>query len=502
MCYAVRIKAHKCLELCFVGFFLFGCVKSNENLTFNELKVVRDLAVKPPQFTPPSIETFHLNNNVKVYFAQDDEVPLFSCTLIFPRGSLDRTKDRLASYLSLGSMMRTGGAGGLTSDQLDLELQNLSANISVSVGAEASTISFSGLNSDFNAVGELVKKVWKKPAFNQDRISLWKSQVIESIARRKDTPEGVAGTAFSQILYKGAFIANPITRKEVSDLTQNDLIKLHSDIFNPKGMTVLLSSAVDQGSAKNLLNSFLGDQTVSESTVEEKTITNTARDISRLKTKSGIYFIEKPFQQSSVYLGIIGPKRFTPDYPAIDVFNGILGSNGEFSSMLVQEVRTRLGLTYSIIGGVFPDEPIGRSFIGLQTKNESVGLALKASLNTINSIIEGKFPKHLPSDVKNAISNSYIFGFDSIYSVASRKAFLDLLGYPKDYDLTYLPKIELVTDEQISAVAAKYWDINKAIIVVVGDKKAKKSLQDAISKRWLPNLPIKELTFEEQLAGL
>jgi zinc protease len=495
------MKINKIIILVFV-FCIFGCVNTNTTVTIEELKSVRDAAVVTPKFSPPSIETFSLDNNIKVYHAQDDEVPLFGCTLIFPRGSLDRQKHQLASYLALGSMMRAGGVEGLTSDQLDLELQKLSASISVSVGAEVSAISFSGLNTDFNNIASLAKKVWKQPVFSADRISLWKSQVIESIARRKESPEGIAGTAFSQILYKGALIANPITRKEAQSLTQSDLKKLHADIFRSDGMKVLINGAIDKNKAQKLLSEFFGDEIININYEPVRPVRSSARDISELNANPGIYFIQKPFKQASVYLGILGPKRLTPDYPEIDVFNGILGSDGEFSSMLVQEVRSRLGLSYSIVGGVFPDEPIGRSFIGLQTKNESVGLAVKASIDTVNLISKGDFPRQLFQDVKTSISNSYVFGFDSIDSVASRRVFQELLGYPKDYDSTYLSKIASVTDNQISDVAKKYWDIKKAIIVVVGDKNAKISLLEARAKRWLPNLPIKELTFEEQLAGL
>ena len=46
----------------------------------------------------------------------------------------------------------------------------------------------------------------------------------------------------------------------------------------------------------------------------------------------------------------LGTDRRNPDYYAIEVFNEVLG--GGFSSRLVQDIRTKLGLAYSVGGGI------------------------------------------------------------------------------------------------------------------------------------------------------
>ena len=62
--------------------------------------------------------------------------------------------------------------------------------------------------------------------------------------------------------------------------------------------------------------------------------------------------------QSSVAMVALGIKRDNPDYYAIRVFNEAFG--GGFGSRLFRQVRTNLGLAYSVGGG------IGSSFDDVQ----------------------------------------------------------------------------------------------------------------------------------------
>ncbi|HTE18090.1 MAG TPA: insulinase family protein, partial [Armatimonadota bacterium] len=54
-------------------------------------------------------------------------------------------------------------------------------------------------------------------------------------------------------------------------------------------------------------------------------------------------------EQSTVYVGLAGPPRYTPEYHALQVMNTILG--GMFGSRLNLNLRERKGITYGAGSG-------------------------------------------------------------------------------------------------------------------------------------------------------
>jgi zinc protease len=198
--------------------------------------------------------------------------------------------------------------------------------------------------------------------------------------------------------------------------------------------------------------------------------------------KPGIYFVELPFSQAAVQMGQLGVPRLTPDYPAIDLFNEVFGTSG-FGSRLMARVRTDLGLTYGVYGGISPAVVKGVNYVFLQTKAESVAPAIEESIGVLAGLQSAPPTTEEMEEKKTAIQNSFVLNFDSIDEIAVRNARLKLLEYPADYDQTYLAKINGVDAPAVMEVAQKRWDPKKFVVVVVGNKTAYESLQKALAAK-------------------
>jgi zinc protease len=216
--------------------------------------------------------------------------------------------------------------------------------------------------------------------------------------------------------------------------------------------------------------------------------------------KPGIYFVSLPFAQASVKAGHLGVARLTPDYPAIDVFNELFGAGG-FGSRLMKRVRTELGLTYGVFGGIAPGVVQGTNYIFLQTKADSTGAALVESIGALEQL-QRETPSMLEINEKRlAIENSYVFNFASVGDIAGRLAKQELLGYPADYDATYLSKIAQVTPSDVSKVAQERWQPDNLVAVVVGNEQAFAALERERAKpdSRLKQFSLKKVTFSEAL---
>ena len=78
--------------------------------------------------------------------------------------------------------------------------------------------------------------------------------------------------------------------------------------------------------------------------------------------------VDKPITQASIILGQRGVARDNPDYYALQVMNYILGGGG-FSSRLLDNIRTKAGLAYSVASFFTVNKAPGSFQVVMQTKN-------------------------------------------------------------------------------------------------------------------------------------
>src|SRR4029077_3855068 len=89
----------------------------------------------------------------------------------------------------------------------------------------------------------------------------------------------------------------------------------------------------------------------------------------------GPVVIEKDYPLSTATFGLPSLRSDDPDFPALQVLNHIIGS-GDFDSRLMEEIRVKRGLAYSIQTRLLRDTVTSLLVGGLATKNESMGTAL------------------------------------------------------------------------------------------------------------------------------
>lgn len=451
----------------------------------------RTRADEVADFKPVQPDRWTLPNGLQVIFLKDSELPVVKGRLFLRAGALWANGYPVGTTSAMGDGMRMGGAGELSADALDKELDKLAAGISSSFSAEFGGVTFSCLSGDVDRVFELFSDVALRPRFDSERLALWKGQSLEGIRRRVEDPSTVASIAFTQLAYGETPYGRVSTSKDISSIKRSDMIELHQRFVRPDGAMLVVTGDIDRAKVEALATKYFG------SWKPRGSVMPPPPEVKNDPTP-GIYFITLPFQQASVKLGHLGVPRFTPDYPDIDVFNEIFGSSG-FGSRLMKRVRTELGLSYGVSGAIVPGVVKGTNYVFLQTKANSVGAAIDESIEVLEQLQQKDPTNDELLERKAAIANSYIFNFSSADEIAGRVARQELLRYPADYDQTYLPKIESVTARAVSEVARNRWNPSKLLIVIVGNEQAYANLEAERAKSDSPlqNLPASKLRFNE-----
>jgi zinc protease len=148
--------------------------------------------------------------------------------------------------------------------------------------------------------------------------------------------------------------------------------------------------------------------------------------------------------------------------------NTILG--GAFSSRLNMNLREQHGYAYGASSAFDMRTSAGPFVAAAAVQTDKTAQALKEFFNELNGILQ-RVPEDELSRAKNYVSLRFPSGFESTGDISRRLEELLIYRLPEDYFSKYVQNIEAVTSADVQRVAQKYIQPNRAVVVVVGDRK-------------------------------
>lgn len=446
----------------------------------------RDLKVGSVQFDLPRADSWTLENGLQVYYYHNAELPLMQGKMYFRGGALNDPFGIPGLAGASGSQMRSGGIVGMSPAQLDKKLDDMAASIESSFGEEFGSVGFFSLSEDFEEIFSIFSKVIRQPAFDQKRLALWKALSKDGISHRRDAPSTMASMAFNELVYgKGSPFARYKSVESINKITRSSLQDFHKLFVRPDTALLAISGSLSKSEARKAIQKYFGDWKAGTKELPElPTVTH--------NIKPGVYVLERDFEQATVIMGHLGPPRHTEDAYATTILNRVFGHGG-FSSLLFREIRSRLGLAYSVYGGIWPDVVAGTFQVSMGTRAEKAADAIDAVLEQINKIQNELVATDDFIAAKSATEKSFVFKFADPSFVADRAALLNILAYPKLYDEGYLASVEKVTREQAQEVARTRIEPDKLVIVVVG-----KVSPEEMAKKLSKDFDVYRLSFDTE----
>jgi zinc protease len=424
----------------------------------------KDVPIPPlPAFHPPQPKRIVLPNGMVVFLQEDHELPLVDGVARIRGGGRAVPANETGLMDIYGEVWRTGGTKSQTGDQLDDYLEQRAAHVETGGGMDSTTVSWSCLKGDLDDVFKVFLDLLQNPEFRADKIEIAQKGLYDSISRRNDEPDAIAGREAAKLAY-GA--SNPYARAPeyatVAAVKRQDLIDWHHNHVHPNNIILGVVGDFDSAAMEARLRQAFASWPKGPAIKEPQ--------VNFTPAAPGNYLVEKTdVNQSNIYLVGLGTTRKDPDYFAISVFNEAFG--GGFSSRLFSDIRTTKGLAYSINGGIGTgwDRP-GMLRLVMSTKSQST----VESIQALDEEIADLSSKRPISDeeikrAKGSILNSFIFRFDSPEKVLQEKMAYEFYGYPLDFLEQYQSAIEKVTKEDVASVAAKYMHRERMPVLVVGN---------------------------------
>lgn len=425
-----------------------------ENLTYPDL----------PDIPVPDVEEMTLPNGLKVFLIEDHELPTVSASARIGVGEVWAPADRAGLADMTGTVMRTGGTESMSSDEVNLLLENLGATVETGIGETSGSAFMNTLSENVDEVLPVFVDVLARPAFAEEKVAQAKSQARSAISRRNDNPGQIVQRVFQDLIY-GA--DSPYARDAeyytVDAIERQDLVDFHAQYFHPNNTILSVWGDFDTAQMKQKLRSAFGGWE-QEAGFEPPTPPQPESE-----NEYAVHLVQKDdVNQSTVRMGYLGElTQDDPDYFPVIVMNEVL--SGGFTSRLFSQVRTEQGLAYSVGGRYVAGYRTPGPFLAqVQTKSGSTVKAARSVLNEIEKLRQAPPTEDEVQLAKDSYLNAFVFNFDTRQEVLSRLMTYEAYGYPRDFLQQTRQGVAGVTPDDVFRVSQKYLHPGQVDILVLG----------------------------------
>lgn len=423
-----------------------------------------------PEAAFPDYVTRELPNGLKVFVIQDDRKPSVTFRLLIKGGaSQDGDKPGLSGFVAT---LLNRGTKSRDAMQFATESDGIGAQIEAASGADAISISASGLTKYTDTLLDLLADATLRPVFPAEQFAKEQKKTLSALAAEKQQPESLAGKLASRVVYGAEHPYGRFrTEESVGAITRDDLAKFHETWFAPNNATLAVVGDVKS------------DDVLAR--VEKAFAAWQKKDVPAAKfgdvpkmTGLTIHLVDRPGSvQSNIVVTSPGPARNTPDMPEINVTNATLG--GGFSGRLFQNLREQRGWTYGAYS-VFDMQRLAGDFSAqAETRNEVTAPAIEETLKEMKRLQTEPVPAAELELQREYNVGNYLLSLESASRTAQRVQDVDLYGLAPDFYKLYAKRMASTTAEQVQAIAQKYLGTENVAVVVVGEAQ---QVQPALEK--------------------
>ena len=406
------------------------------------------------------INHWQTSSGSEVYFVENHDLPIIDMAVNFPAGSARDTK-ATSGVAGVTRYMMTLGSDGMSEEVITNKFADIGAILGGELDADRAAFKLRTLTSESAKALETFNKILHKPDFPEAVLTREKTRIIAGINEAATQPESISNKAFMQALYPN----HPYGLDEsgevetITAMKRDDLTQFYNTYYTAKGAVIALIGDMTEVQARAIAEATSAGlpQTPAVGRLPEVTFPQSA----------SVQNINHPASQAHILLGSPGIKRGDADYWPLYVGNYVLGGGG-FVSRLTEEVREKRGLVYSVYSYFMPMAELGPFQIGLQTKKEQAGEALKLVNATVAKYIQnGPTEKELKA-AKDNIIGGFPMRIDSNGKILD---YLSVIGFYK-LPLTYLDdfnkQIAKVTTKQIKDSFQRRVKPENFVTVMVG----------------------------------
>jgi len=406
----------------------------------------------------PVVERTTLGNGIRLVLSTQRSVPIVAINCIVDGGARVDPPGK-AGLAGLTGSLLSEGTKGRTSEEISRLIDSLGGSFDTGTSSDWVLASSAVLSRDFTTGFDLIARSLREPTFPPEEVDRRKKEILGELQADEDQPGVVAQRAFRAAVFGDAAYGKPVdgTPQSVEALTRDDVLAYHRDEIQPARTICTVVGDVPTTEMKATAERLLGDWQASGSP-------RAAQQAKDPGAKSVV--VDRPVTQASIVLGQIGVARSNPDYFPILLMNYVLGGGG-FNSRLMQTIRTKGGLAYSVSSHFEGNKLPGAFQVALQTKVESAGEALRLVREEIAKLHRDGATQQELDAAKDYLTGNFPLRLDSTGKLAGFLGQVEYFGLGDDYIEKYAERVRAVTLDDVRKAAAEYLRPDAMVQVVV-----------------------------------
>jgi zinc protease len=432
------------------------CVKAFSVLTFVAVLFATSHAANAMR-----IQKVVSPSGIEAWLIEEHRIPLITMEFGFDGAGATQDPAGKAGRAHFLSGMLDEGAGDMDARAFQQRLEDLAIRLSFDAGRDNFTGRVQTLTANKEEAARLLSLALSEPRFDGDAMSRIRGAIQTDLKFAQEDPGKVSTREWFELAFGDHPYARPTkgSLETVEGLTADDLRAAMRGGFARSNLKVAVVGDITADELAPMLDEMFGglpDQ-ASLKTVSDTSLANAPEQ----------QIVEMDVPQSTVRFGLPGYKRHHEDFYAAYVLNYIIGGGG-FASRLMEEVREKRGLAYSVFSYLYPLDHAGMMIGGVATKNEAVKQSLDVIREVLADIAENGVSEETLMYAKQYLVGSYALRFDTSGKIAQQMLGVQLDELGMDYFDNRNSYIEAVTQEDIKRVAADLLKPDRLITVIVG----------------------------------
>jgi predicted Zn-dependent peptidase len=339
------------------------------------------------------------------------------------------------------------GTTSRSAHEIQEALAELGADLDSGCGRHLGSVSLQATAATWERALDLFLDVITRPVFPEEEVATEIELALGAIEAREDQLLARALDLFREQFYAGHPFHKPVLgyRETVRALDHDRVVEAARRFYRPVPPVVAAAGRFDPGRLVERLAEAFGDVSLDPA----DSLPGPAHPV------GGVRRLEVDREAAYLVYGFPAPDAIHPDYPAARVLDAVLG--GSMSSRLFIELREKRSLAYQV-SSYYDDQPGGGHMAAyIVTDPGRVEEAARGLEREFQHFVDEPVTAEELETARRYLRGSYLISAETNMAQAGRLARYEVDGLGQDYGDRWLAAIEVVSSDQVRAVARRYF---------------------------------------------
>ena len=418
-------------------------------------------------------EKVKTKSGLTILFMEDKSLPFIKYSISFFKAGADYNFKNKSGLSTLTAYLMEQGAGGLSSEKLQKELNQLGIALDIDVGRQSVDFTLSGLSWHGEKIWDLFVKVLTEPHFQKEELDILRKQLLDRRLKKLDGVGFVASEVWKKSIFSNAF-GEPMdgSIQSLKDITLEDIKEFYKKQIYEGEPLLSVVGQYNKELKKKIISFFEKNFSYQAKKDQKEFFPNSKAQ--------GILLTKKDLVQAKVILGypissfpVDNPREFL----TLRVANYIL--SGGMSSRLFIGLREEKSLTYGAYSRFLVGKFYGYFVLSGSTKTISVRAFLKETLVILKKFHDRGVHLEEFQRTKQSLKSQFLQDRETSEDRLNQIAYYNYyLGVKPKFLKNYLNILKDISMSEVNRMIKKFILSKPLHVVVYGHPSLQTQLKD------------------------